>query len=979
MKIRRNHCATSWSLVGMVALYCVISLFPIVVQADTSSLTAVMTPEQRALFDQLSPEQRDAAIKAIQGLKKDVMSGMPTSSQTEVTPSVTVPVTVIPKPNDSLQPSPVEKEENKVKAVADAKERKPEPEKLKQFGYDLFSGTPTTFAPATDIPVPTDYVIGPGDTIQVQIFGKDNITYSLSVSRDGDISFPAIGPVPVAGMKFSEVRENLMDRIIRQTRGNTANVTMGPLRSIRVLILGEAQQPGSYTISALSTLTNALLVSGGVKTIGSLRNIQLKRNGQNVVTLDLYDLLLRGDTSGDVRLAPGDAIFIPTVGPTVGVSGAVYRPAIYELKDEKSVEDVIKLAGGTLPNVYLQGSQLDRIHDGFDHTVVNLDLSTRKAMETSVRSGDLVRVYSVLERFDDMVTLVGHVHRPGQVQWRRGMHLTDLVRSLKDLLPGSDTSYVVVRRELPDRRIKVLTTDLAQALAHPKSSQNLELKPLDEVLVFGLEEDRVALLAPIITQLTHQARLDKAAYIVSIDSGVRYPGTYPLIQDMQLTDLITAAGGTLPDIDLDFVVVRRKVDKEQRIEVISASLRQAMVASGSSANVFLTPKDNVHLFGLNEDRSAFLTPLLTNLRRQALSTEETPVVEVAGSVLKPGSYPLMRDMRVSDLIRSAGNLSEAAYTLTAEITRYTVVNATAREAAHINIDLAAILNGNQAADLSLKGYDRLNIRPIPKWSEQEIVTVQGEVNFPGVYSISHGETLSNLLHRVGGFTSNAFLEGAVFTREDLRKREQQSIDDLARRMEADLAASVLEKNETGDVSKQMAFSAGKQLVEQLRSTKAVGRLVIDLPGLAAGTDISGMKERNYSELDVVLKNGDQLVVPRDVQEVSVMGEVHHPTSLLYQEGLERDDYISKSGGVTQKASMKDVFVIQASGNVIAHDAAGLFGWLPVMQTRTIRPGDTIVVPFDVERIQPIALWGEVAKITYQLAVSVATLKTLNVF
>ena len=1141
----------------MAALSFTVFMFPMLVQASPSDMATSMTPEQRELFNQLSPGQRETTIKAFQA-KGNVSPG---TYQQEVTP----PVTVMPKPRDLLKLSPLEDNEvregklppeSELEAMRQKLQPESEQEKLKQFGYDLFAGAPTTFAPATDIPVPTDYVIGPGDNIQIQIFGKDNVTHYLTVSRDGEISFPAIGPVSVAGMKFSELRENLMDRVTHQMRGNTANVTMGPLRSIRILVLGEAQQPGSYTISALSTLTNALLVSGGVQPIGSLRNIQLKRNGQILVTMDLYDLLMRGDTTSDVRLAPGDTIFIPTIGPTVSVGGAVYRPAIYELRGEKNVEDVIKLAGGTLPNAYLQGSQLERVHEGLDRIVVNLDLLTRKAMATLVRNGDLVRIYSVLKRFDETVSLVGHVYRPGQVQWHQGMRLTDLIRSLKDLLPRPETSYVVVRRDLPDRHVRALTVDLAQALAHPKSSDNIELKPLDEVRVFGLDEDRVALLAPLVAQLTQQTRVGKVVPIVTVEGVVRYPGTYPLTQGMRLTDIITAAGGpqrmtdastvgwnqqswgqqpwnqrsntaggwnqqqnsrggwnqqqnlqggwnqqqnpqggwnqrptsatdgsqrqmdmaamaggnqrptdmntaidgnqrltnamiaaggnqrpmdmiTAPDgtqrpataadgtqrpntatdwtqrsstatsgnrrlmdattatgwsqrlvtgagdvqfdTDLDFVVIRRRVDHEQRLEILSTSLREAVATPGSDADSLLHSRDVVHIFGLNEDRSTFLFPLMGEIRRQALSTEESPVVEVVGSVIKPGNYPLMRDMRISDLIQSAGNLSDAAYTLSAEITRHTVVKATSRETEHINVDLAAILNGNQAANLLLKAYDRLVIRSVPKWGEEEIVTVLGEVNFPGAYSLSYGETLSSLLRRVGGFTSNAFLKGAVFTREDLQKREQKNVDDMAHRMEADIAAAQLEQTGTGDSAKQQGFAIGQQLVQQLRNTKAVGRLVIDLPALVAGIDISGMKEKSYADLDVVLKNGDRLVVPRDIQEVSVIGEVHYPTSLLYQEGLDRDDYINKSGGFTQKASRKDSFIVQASGNVIANDTGGFLGWLPSIRGRTVQPGDTIVVPFDVERMQPIALWGEVAKMTYELAVSLATIKTLNVF
>src|SRR6202789_2252749 len=230
---------------------------------------------------------------------------------------------------------------------------------LKPFGYDLFEGSPSTFAPVSDIQVPVDYVVGPGDTLEIQLFGSETSRYELTVQRDGRINFPKLGPMMVGGLTFDATRELIEQRVAKQFIGTRVGVTMGDLRSIRVFVLGEAEKPGSYTVSGLSTMTNALFVSGGVKTIGSLRNIQLKRNGHLVTTLDLYDLLLHGDTSGDKQLMPGDVIFIPPIGNTVSVYGAVQRPAIYELKGEKTAGQAIDIAGGLLPDADAKLGELE--------------------------------------------------------------------------------------------------------------------------------------------------------------------------------------------------------------------------------------------------------------------------------------------------------------------------------------------------------------------------------------------------------------------------------------------------------------------------------------------------------------------------------------------------------------------------------------------------------------------------------------------
>ncbi|MEN8803474.1 MAG: SLBB domain-containing protein, partial [Thiogranum sp.] len=347
---------------------------------------------------------------------------------------------------------------------------------LERFGYDLFAGVPTTFAPATDIPMDADYIVGPGDTVQIQLFGKESAQYDLVITREGILQFPEIGPVSVAGLTFSEMKQALRARIEEQMIGEKANITMGRLRSIRVFILGDVNQPGSYTVSALSTMTNALFVSGGIKPIGSLRDIQLKRRGKLIAHMDLYDLLLHGDTSGDVRLQPGDVIFVPPVGASVGVAGEVRRPAIYELRKERSVEQMLSLAGGLLPTAYPQASQVERISKLGERTLIDLDIGQKAGLRAGLQAGDTLRVYSILEKMEDIVLLSGHVQRPGGYQWRQGMRITDLIPSIEnDLLPRPDLDYALVRRELkPDHRLKIFSVQPGKALKDPVSKYNVE-------------------------------------------------------------------------------------------------------------------------------------------------------------------------------------------------------------------------------------------------------------------------------------------------------------------------------------------------------------------------------------------------------------------------------------------------------------------------------------------------------------------------
>ncbi len=724
---------------------------------------------------------------------------------------------------------------------------------LRPFGYDLFRSVPTTFAPATDIPVPAEYVVGPGDTFEVQLIGERGGRYTLVVGRDGVVDFPELGPIAVAGMRFDSARALLERRVAEQMIGMRASVTLGPLRSIQVFVLGEAERPGSYTVSGLSTITNALFVSGGVKPIGSLRSIELKRGGRLVQRLDLYDLLLAGDTSNDARLVPGDVIFIPPVGPTVAIDGEIQRPAIYEVREGATAAEVLSLAGGLTPRADPGSAWLERIDGHRGRTVLDLDLVSTVGRALGVRNGDRIRVHAIREVFENAVALEGFVHRPRSQHFRAGMRLTDLIGSLDELRPRADLHYALIRRETgPNRRVSVISADVARAFAEPASAANLPL----------------------------QAR------------------------------------------------------------------------------------DRVHVFDLDSSRERVVAPILRELARQSALGEPRQEVGIGGRVKVPGQYPLEPGMSVSGLLRAGGMLDEAAYGGTAELTRYEVVGGERRETELVTVDLSRVLAGDPDADLRLQPFDYLVIRELPDWQDQETITIAGEVRFPGTYPIERGETLRSVLRRAGGLTGLAFAAGSVFTREDLREREQRQIEVLAERLQRELAALSLQQSRGQEAAATgEAMAAGQALLADLRGTRAMGRLVIDLADVMAAAP--GTAE------DLIVKDGDRLLVPRITQEVTVIGEVQNSTSHLFTPGLARDDYIDRSGGLAQRADRRRIFVIRADGSVAVARATGWFS----RSGGDIRPGDTIVVPMDARQLQPLTVWTSVTQILYQIAVAVAAVNS----
>lgn len=506
--------------------------------------------------------------------------------------------------------------------------KKTGPEGLKPFGYDLFSKAPSTFAPVTNVPVPTDYILGAGDLLEVQLYGTQNRTLRLQVGRDGRVSFPELGPISVGGQRFMQAKALIESRVEREMIGVRANVSMGDTRSIRVFVLGDANRPGSYTISGLGTITSALYAAGGVKPIGSLRKIELKRDGVLVRRLDLYDLLIRGDTTDDTKLLPGDVIFIPPVGPTISVDGEVHRPAIYEETAVATVADVLQLAGGLTPEADTAKVVLTRIDTARGRVVMEVDLAGGADKRQPVRDGDLLRVARMRPTLDSGVLVRGHVFAPGAVAYRQGMRLSDVIHSVDELQPNADIHYLLIRRELaPDRRVDVLSADLASALKAPGSASDVQLMPRDQITVFDLESGRDRIIQPILEELRLQSNLGRPTQVVRVDGRVKVPGEYPLEPGMKVSDLIRA-GGSLQDAAYagSAELIRYVVNGDRRTtELINIDL-QGVLRGDPRADLPLKPFDLLNIKELPQ-----------------WGTQES--VELRGEIRFPGRYVLKRGKR----------------------------------------------------------------------------------------------------------------------------------------------------------------------------------------------------------------------------------------------------------------------------------------------------------------------------------------------
>ena len=316
------------------------------------------------------------------------------------------------------------------------------------FGAELFANVPDTFAPVQRLPVMPDYVIGPGDELLIRTWGQVTQNLHLTVDRSGSVYIPQVGEFRVAGMQFKQLQEFFKARLDRVYRNYDLNVNLGQLRSIQVFVTGEARRPGSYTVSSLSSLVNAVFACGGPAPEGSLRHILLKRNGSTIADFDLYDLLLKGDKSKDLNLETGDIIFFSPMGPQIAVVGSVHVPAIYELRGRESVAEALALAGGVSAAAATSSLEIERTDKQADgsSTRVAVDVAmNRAALTAPLKNADIVRVRAQAARFDKTVTLRGNVATPGRFAWHEGMHVRDLIPNKESLLT---TDYWLRREQL---------------------------------------------------------------------------------------------------------------------------------------------------------------------------------------------------------------------------------------------------------------------------------------------------------------------------------------------------------------------------------------------------------------------------------------------------------------------------------------------------------------------------------------------------
>jgi protein involved in polysaccharide export with SLBB domain len=795
-----------------------------------------------------------------------------------------------------------------------------------RFGTEVFrDGLRDPRSIPMDLPVGPDYVVGPGDSLTIDLWGGISTKLVRIVDRQGRVTLPEAGPVLVSGRSLGEVQQAVQRAISTQYRDTSSDVSVSRLRTIRIYVVGEVEEPGAYDISSLSTALNALVGAGGVTPRGSLRALRHMRGKEELEEIDAYDLLLHGVSPDAKKLENGDTLMVPPVGPQVTVTGMVRRPAIYELNGEETVEDALELAGGILPAAALRHVEVQRLEAHEKRTMLSLDLSpdnSAPAQLTSfkIQEGDEIHIFPIAQYNQDTIYLQGHVQRPGKYSYHAQMKLTDLVASYKDILPEPAAHYgEIIRLNPPDFHPTVVSFDLAAAMADPAAAPALH--PLDTVRIFS--------------------RFDfEPAPTVFVVGEVRSPGNYRTSGQASLRDAVFLAGGLKPDAALDTAQLFR-INPDGSSKIFSVNLGSAL--NGNAAdNILLQPRDRL-------------------LIHKNTSRVEPSTIEITGDVAKPGRYPYTENMRAEDLIRAAGGLKRSADTNTADLTRYAASGGSSQ---HLQISLASLSNGNASEDLPLHSGDVLAIRQVPGWSDiGAAVKVNGEVMHPSTYGIRPGERLSSVLQRAGGYTGQAYPYGAVLMRREVREMEARNQTELINRMKAERAQLKALPDGTTDEknNKLNAIAQTESTITQLSTNPPIGRVVIHIQ--------SDVKSWKNTPADVALRDGDILMIPKKANVVTVNGQVFNPTAISASSGHSAKWYLGQAGGLTPIADKKAVFVIRADGSVLSakNNGGGWFSGDPL--NATLRPGDAVVVPEKTPKIGGTN-WTAIMQ-TAQVASSVA--------
>jgi len=619
------------------------------------------------------------------------------------------------------------------------------PDSLQVFGRNIFNNRNLSFAPSENLATPENYKLGPGDEVIIDIWGTNQNTIRQTISPDGFINIEGIGLVYLTGMKVKEADSYMRRQLnkIYSVDGEGAQseikLTLGAIRTIQVNVMGEVAAPGTYFLSSLSTVYHALYRAGGFSDLGSVRNIELIRDGKKQADIDIYDFIIKGQSSEDVTLQEGDIILVPTYESLVSAYGKVKRPMIYEMKEGETVKDLIAYAGGFTGNAYKGNVNLER-KNGREYQVFTVMEDEYPSFD--VMDGDVMTVGTMIDRYENRLEIKGAVYRPGTYQY------SDRIRTVKQLVAIADglkgdafTNRAIIQRELPDYTIETVSFDLKKVLSG--EAPDVELKPNDILTISSIHE------------------LEDVGFI-TVYGEVATPGSFVFAKNTTIEDIIMQAGGLLESASTVKVDVSRRLKDSHATEatdtlsrIFTFEIKDGFVVDGE-ADFILEPYDNVYV-------------------RRSPSYNIQNHVRVEGEILFPGTYALaQKNSRLSDLVKQAGGASQWAYVKGSRLSRRMTPEERTRmqstlemldttrdsldasklniaETYFVGIDLeAALANPGGDADILLRDGDVLLI---PEYLNT--VKISGNVLYPNVVAYNSNMTVKDYVQMAGGYGFDA--------------------------------------------------------------------------------------------------------------------------------------------------------------------------------------------------------------------------------
>jgi protein involved in polysaccharide export with SLBB domain len=798
-----------------------------------------------------------------------------------------------------------------------ARQIKESPKVLKRYGIEFFSNK--NGMDLASLPVPENYKLVPKDVLNVVLYGPKSDNMSLTIDKDGTVVIPSFGPLQIAGLSFSEAKKTISDALMAAYPNVGVTVNISQFSSIQVTLAGEVAVPGLYNVSSFSTIKEALIAAGGLSANGSMRSVTIKRQGRVFATIDLYTII-RGTGRSDPLLRAGDVIIVPIMGKNVVIDGDVKRPAIYEAKENTTIANLIAYAGGIQASASKNDIRITRYEGHQGMKVLNVSIS--ESEKIIAMDQDKVYVHNLDKSNLRGIALYGNVVKPGFWPLEKdGTPLKEFFgREIsQNTLRGvflEDTyfDYAIIKRTSANLKEELIGFSLSDALS---GKEKISLKNRDELYILN----RSTVTPPSVVKISGEC--------------IARAGEYKFLSNMTLEALLSTAGTTCP------------IDRS-RVTIVSPDpilmTMKVRVVDMMHEKVMLGEFDDIRTVGY----------FTTNPIKEA---------KINGEIYKPGSYPIAdKATTLNDLIRAAGGLTEKASMDKIELVGYSINNGIRVR----DVKIVSVAEATSEASPLLQAYDEVTVFKIPHWNERKSVTIHGKVKYPGEYAIEDGDTMSDVLKRAGGFTNAAYVDGAVFTREELKVRQREGMERQIKDLESRVMYIATQPTDAGQTAgdKSQLISLLGTLKDEIQKTPFVGRLSLNLQ-----TDL---RRFEGSSSDILLKNGDSLYVPEREDSVVVQGEVLNPNAIVYNASMSIDDYIEKAGGLKGSADEDNIFIVHANGEAEVIKSGYMF-----TSGASVGPGDVIVIPMYISTYSGMQLAKDITAIVYQLAVSVAALQTIG--